>query len=160
MRISMLSGSMRACSMGAANQLPRMARHELVDRIARRNQHGQRQIATPPCPPEPLPKPGHRPRIPSAHDGIERADVDAELERVRRHDTSDLALSERRLNAPPGLRQIATSIRMNRRWVDLIARQPVPEILEHHFDPVAGVAEDQSRDTGAHQILGEPAPQS
>ena len=45
---------------------------------------------------------------------------------------------------------------MNRRRVDLVARQPVAQVLEHHLDAVAGVAKNQSRNSRAHEILGEP----
>jgi hypothetical protein len=101
-----------------------MARHELVDRIARRNQDSERQIAPSPCPAEPLPKPGHRPRISGADDRIERTNVDSELEGIRRDDTTDLSFSKRRFDAPARFRQVTASVCMNRRPESELPRAP------------------------------------
>jgi hypothetical protein len=45
---------------------------------------------------------------------------------------------------------------VNGLWVDVVTAQAVTQILEHDLDPIAAVAEDQGRDTGADQISGEP----
>ena len=61
----------------------------------------------------PLPGRGNRPRISGEHRDIERADVDAELERVGRDDAAHQPLAQPALDLAPPQRQVAAAIAAN-----------------------------------------------
>ena len=67
-------------------------------------------LVAPARPSELLPRRGHRARVAGEDRHVEPADVDAELERVRRDDAEDLAVAQAALDRPPLGRQVAAAI--------------------------------------------------
>ena len=82
-----------------AEEIVGMRRHELIERRAGRDQHRRRGFGAPPGPARLLPHRGDRSRVAGQDRGVQVADVDAELERVRGHDAERLA--RRAARAPP-----------------------------------------------------------
>jgi hypothetical protein len=91
-------------------EVRRVADHELVDGRAARHQHRGRPARPAPGAARALPggRDGARVARPSPH--VERADVDAELERVGRDDRAHGALAQAALDLAPPLRQVAAAI--------------------------------------------------
>ena len=76
------------------------------------------------------------------HADVERADVDAELERVRRDDGAHGAFPQALLDLAPPLRQVAASIAANlllRAW---LAAEVVLQIRRQDFRRQAALRED------------------
>ena len=86
---------------------------ELVERVGRRYKHRSRKAAAPPRAPYLLPRGGDAARIAVQHREAERADVYAELERVRRDDALQRAAAEVGLDFAPLLRQVAAAVAHN-----------------------------------------------
>ena len=93
----------------AVEELVGVAAEELVERVLARDVDGEPAAAAP----------GAAPHLAQRGDGagerhadrrVERADVDAELERVGRHDGEQLARDERRLELAPLLRRVAGAV--------------------------------------------------
>ena len=101
-----------------AEQELRLAREVLVERRARRDEHADALGAAPPGAAEALPRGRDRARVARAHDRVELADVDPELERVRRHDAEDLAFAQPPLDVAPLLGKVAAAVGHDARWVD------------------------------------------
>ncbi len=91
-------------------QILRMLDHILIDWRARRHHNRERSRMTPPRAAGPLPGGGDRTWIPRHHNGIERADIDAQFQRVRRHHRPDLARAQPLLDLATLPRQIAAPI--------------------------------------------------
>src|ERR1019366_4692723 len=97
--------------------------------------------------------PGGRDRsgVSRAYDGIELADVDPELEGVRRDDAQDLTLPEAPLDVAPLLWQVAAPVGDDARRIDAasligatrLRGHRVAKVTEHHLDGVARLPEDQ-----------------
>jgi hypothetical protein len=87
-----------------------VARHVLIERHA--GGHQQRELGSPAAAraPEALPQRRDGARVARADHGIERADVDAELERVGGHHAADVAGAQALLDAAPRLGQVATAV--------------------------------------------------
>ena len=94
----------------AGEQRLRLAHEELVERVVARDEHGEPAPATPGAPP----------LLAQRRDGageadrdraVEQADVDPELERVRRGHAEQLALDEPTLDLAPLLRRVAGAVR-------------------------------------------------
>ena len=75
-------------------EVRRVADDELIERRAARDHHRRRPAGAAAGAPGALPRRGNRPRIAGHHRDVERADVDAELERVGRDDRADGALAQ------------------------------------------------------------------
>ena len=91
----------------------RMPRNELIDRRARRHHHRRRLPRATAGTAGALPRRGDRAGI-TRHDAhIERADVDAELERVGRHDATNLAGAQALLDLAAPQRQVSAAIATN-----------------------------------------------
>ena len=95
--------------------------------------------ARPPCPAEALPCRGDGSRVADANDGIEIPDVDAELQRVRRHHAADRALAQASFDGAPLVRQVAAAIAEDR--VRRYVSSRVPDVLQDHLDRVARAGE-------------------
>ena len=91
-------------------EVRRVADHELVERRARRHHHRRRPARPPPGPAEPLPRRRDRARVARQHRDVERADVDAELERVGRHDAAHGPVAQPFLDLAPPVRQVAAAV--------------------------------------------------
>ena len=84
--------------------------HELIERRARRHQHRRGSAGAAAGAAGPLPRRGDRARIAGHDRRVERADVDAELERAGRHDRPHAALAQAALDLAPAQRQVAAAI--------------------------------------------------
>ena len=83
------------------------------------------------------------PGIAGHHHGIERADIDAELQRVGGDYRADLAVAELALDLAPLLRQITAAIAAHRLARQRPAIAGVLQIRHQHFRREAIVGEDQ-----------------
>ncbi len=90
-------------------ELVRVAAEELVERVLAGDVDGQAAAATARATPH-LPQRRDRPRERHAHGRVERADVDPELERVRRDDREQLAVRQLRLEVAALLRRVARAV--------------------------------------------------
>ena len=91
---------MRASSAPAVEQVLRVARQVLVERVARADQDRDADGSPRrPARPKRCQVAGDGARIADADHGVEVADVDAELERVGGHDAQDLAVAQAVLDA-------------------------------------------------------------
>ena len=114
----------------AREQRVRLAREELVERVVGRDEDRQ----------APLPPAGASPLLAERRDGsrkadrdraVEQADVDPELERVRRGDAEELALDEPSLDLAALLGRVAGAVRREpapRRGVDALGGEAVDEL--------------------------------
>ena len=88
----------------------RVPHHELIDRRARRHHHRRRLPGAAAGAAGALPRRGNRAGIAGHHAHVERADVDAELERVGRDHAAHLPGAQALLDLAPAQRQIAAAI--------------------------------------------------
>ena len=70
----------------------RMTQQILIDRVVAGQQHGEAFVVTPAAAARLLPTAGDRAGIVHQQRDVERADVDAELERVRGRDAAEVAV--------------------------------------------------------------------
>src|SRR5256885_13785128 len=82
----------------------------LIDRRRRGDEERCRQILAPAGAPHLLPRRRHGPRIAEQNGRLERADVDAELQGVRRNDATDGAIAQALLDRAPLRWEIAAAI--------------------------------------------------
>ena len=82
----------------------------LIERRARSHQHGQRCGLPAPRAAGPLPGGRDGPRIAGHHHGIQRADVDAQLQRIGRHHRAEFAVAQLAFDLAPFLGQIAAAV--------------------------------------------------
>ena len=81
-----------------------------LQEVVARNQDGERVLLLPSSPAELLPEGRHRAREPAQHDGVQSADVDAELERGRRDHRPESSVEQLGLDLAPLLRQVARAV--------------------------------------------------
>ena len=91
-------------------ELVGVAAEELVERVLARDVHREPAAAAPRAAPH-LPQRGDRPRERHDDRGVQRADVDAELQRVGRHHAAQLAADQPRLELAALLRRVAGAVR-------------------------------------------------
>ena len=91
-------------------EIRRMPGHELIDRRARRHHHRGRPGRPASSAARALPGGGNRARVAGHDRHIERADVDAELERVGRDHAAHLPFAQALLDLAPAQRQIAAAV--------------------------------------------------
>ena len=97
-------------------------RHVLAERRRRRHDRRERQVVAATRAPHLLPRARERARIARQHRRIQPADIDAQLQRVRRHDAADAALAQPALDCTPLVRQIAAAVALDGRRADVGAR--------------------------------------
>src|SRR5690606_9778001 len=87
----------------------------LIQRVAacHHERHGAPMPAA--CASRLLPSARHRARVAVQDAGLQLADIDAELQRVRADDPADLAAPQPALDLAPQLRQVSAAIAANRR---------------------------------------------
>ena len=94
-------------------EVTRISDDELIERRAARHHDRRRSTGAPAGSAGSLPCCRDRAWIAGHDRHVERADVDAKLERVRRHDRTDRALAQSLLDLTPPHRQIAAAIAAN-----------------------------------------------
>ena len=126
-----------------------LAHEVLVERVVGGDEHRKAVSAAAGAPPL-LAKAGHGPREADRDDAVQRADVDAELERVGRAHAEQLAREEPLLDLAPLRRGVAGSIRREERTVtEALGGQPVDQLRG-----AAALGEDERPLALGHQ-LGE-----
>ena len=133
----------------------RLAHEVLVERVLRRDENR-----------EAVPAPaGAAPLLAQARDrageadgdrAVEQADVDAELERVRRGDAEQLALDEPPLDVAPLRRRVARAVRrepLRRRGVDAVRRHAVDQL-----GLLAALREADRAQVALHELRHAAAP--
>jgi hypothetical protein len=96
----------------------------LIDGRRGRDEERGRKVLTPPRAAHLLPRRRDGAGIAEEHRGLQRADVDAELERIRGYDAADGPIAEAALDRAPLGRQIATAVAADQvRW-PLWLREP------------------------------------
>ena len=97
-----------------------IADNELIERRAAGDEHGRRPTAPSSRTSGSLPRGGDRPGVTGHDTDVERADVDAELQRVGRDDRAHAPLAQPFFNLAAALRQVTTAIAPNlilRAWL-------------------------------------------
>ena len=122
-----LSGLISACSGDASKKYDGIADDELIDRRAARDEHRRRSRRPAAGAAGALPRRGNRARIPGHDRHVERADVDAELQRVGRDDRAHHAVAQAALDLAAAVRQVAAAIAADHVGR---ARRPVKRILQ------------------------------
>ena len=105
----------------AVEEVLRVVDHVLVDRRAGGDEDRHRGLVAATGPADLLPRRGDGARVAGEDRHVEAADVDAQLERVRRDDAEDLAVAQAALDRPPLRRQVAAAVATDPR--------PRPELL-------------------------------
>ena len=106
----------------------------LVDRRARCDEDGDAGALPPAGPAELLPRGGHRTRVAGQDRDVEAADVDAQLERVGRDDTEDLAVAQPALDRSAFGRQVAAAIAPDAAVRPIALAQRLPQAREQQLD--------------------------
>ena len=128
-----------------------MVHEVLVERIVLRHQHREGVPVPAPGSPGLLPHGGARARVAGQHGGVERADVDAELEGVRRRDREQLAVGQLPLELPTILGQVAGSVRLDPRALLRVAHVATRELGQQ----LRGSSRPGEAD-GADVVLDQP----
>src|SRR5882672_7296109 len=96
-----------------AEEIVRMSHDELIEWSRRSHQHGAGASAAASGAPGALPRGGDRAGVAGHDDGIERADVNAELERAGRDHAANFSVSEAAFDFAPLVRQVAAAVAAN-----------------------------------------------
>ena len=143
----------------AVEELVGMAAEELVERVLARDVDREALAAAPrPAPHLAQARDGSRKR--RAHRGVQLADVDPELERVRRDHRQQLSRRQPALDVAPLLRRVAGAVRSDPRGklaaADLL--EPHPDEALDQLDPAAAAQEanrpQPAPDELRHELCG------
>ena len=140
-----------------AEEILGIAHDELIDGRAGGDEHGRRSTGTAARAPRALPGRGDRARIAGHHGHVERADVDAELERVGRHDAAHVPAAQPALDLAASERQIAAAIPANHVGRPRRARKRVLQIRRQDLRRETALREDDHLQA-ALQELDRDAP--
>ena len=125
-------------------EIRRVAHDELIDRRAARDEHGRRSRRAPAGAAGALPGRGDRAGIAGHHRDVERADVDAELERVGGNDGAHLTLAQPALDFAAAIRQVAATIAADRHRPRPAGPETHPSDTSSGSRPPAGSARRES----------------
>ena len=137
----------------APEKIIRMLHDKLVERRRRRHQHRARTSAAPPRAPGALPCGRNRARISRHHGGIERADVDAQFQRVCRHHAANAPFAQAALDFAPLARQISAAIAAHRFRLPGLRGIRLLQIGEQHFRVQAAVRKHDRLQFSRQQFL-------
>ncbi len=143
------------CLHRALEELVRVAAEELVQRVLAGHVDREAAAAAARAAPH-LAQRGHRARERHAHGGVERADVDPQLQRVRRHHAEQLAVDEPLLELAPLLRRVAGPVGRDPLGQLLVALVAQPQLGEagDQLDRLARLHE-HDRPRALHHQLGQ-----
>ena len=149
----------------ASQEAVGLAHEVLVERVLAGHQHG---VAVPgPAGPAPaLAQAGYRAREAGDERDVQAAHVDAQLERLRRHDGVELVGEQAPLDVPPLLRGVARAVRLHplRRAAPAAVLQAAAHVAVDQFRRLARRGEADHPRSGQHTLrrhvarLGERAP--
>ena len=136
-----------------AEEIVRVADDELIERRRGSDQHGAGAARAAAGAAGALPGRSDRAGIAGEHGGVERADVDAELERAGRDHTANAALAEAALDLASFTGEVAAAIAANRlrlrrrMWIGLF------EISQQEFRVQAAVGENNGLQVAFQKFL-------
>ncbi|CAB4776278.1 unannotated protein [freshwater metagenome] len=113
----------------AFEQRPRMSHEPLIELVVARHHHGQGWLPVTADPADLLPRRGDGAREPVDDAGVERADVDTELERRRGDHGPEVAVGECVLDLASFVGQVSRTVRAH----ELGARRRAPLHLGRHY---------------------------
>ncbi len=131
-----------------------MLHDELIERRGRRHQHSARSPAAPPGAARALPRGRDRSGISRHHARIERADVDAQLQRIRRDHAANAAFAQAALDLAPLARQIAAAIAANRLGLPRLRAIRLLQIREQHLGVQPAIGEHDRLQLARKKFLG------
>ena len=138
---------------GALEEVLGMIDNVLVERGRSGHQDRDRGSLPATGAPRALPCGGDRTRVSGQHHGVERTDIDAELQRIGRDDTEYLPIAHLPFNFAPLPGQIATAIApdtgLSARW----ATSRLLEISCQHFGGQAAVGEHERLATPLEEVF-------
>ena len=136
-----------------------MRGEELVDRRGGADERREARAGAPTGAAHLLPGRGDRPRIADAERGIQPTDVDAELERIRRHDAADTAIAQALLDLVALVRQVAAAVAADR--VGCRGRlERLAEVAGQDLDRRPRAGEGDRLHAAADEPLGDVLPVS
>src|SRR6266404_3109473 len=136
-----------------AKKIVGMAHDKLIERRRGGYQHGARASAAASGAPGALPRGGNRARVTGHDDGIERAHVNAKLERARGNHATNFSVPEAAFDLAPLVWQVAAAVAANvsrfsrRLWIGLL------QISEKDFRVQAGIREDHGLQIAIQEFL-------
>ena len=136
-------------------QVLRMGDHELVEGGARAHQDRERGLAPPARAAHLLPRAGDRPGIPHQDRGGELADVDAELQGVRRRDRPQGAAAEPRFDPPALAREVPGPVAADRSGVPSLPAGILLEIRRQQLRAEARARKEDRLDPPRQQLPGD-----
>ena len=137
----------------AAEKIIRMLHDELIERRRGSDQHGAGASAAAPGAAGALPSGGNRSGIARHDRGVERADVDAQLQRVRRNHAANAAFAQAVLDFAALAGEIASAIAANGGRLSRRRRICLLQIGEQHFRVQARVGEHDGLQVALQEFL-------
>ena len=138
-------------------EVRRIPDDKLIERGAARHEHRGRSATAASGASGPLPGGRDRAGIAGHHAHVERADIDAELQRIGRDDGADAAFAQALLDFAPPLRQVAAAIAAN-----LLARARRPlevifQIRRQELGRQAALRKDNRLQAALEELAGDAA---
>src|SRR5713226_1501489 len=134
-----------------AKEIVRMANNELIERRGRSYQHGARASAAPASAAGALPGGGDGAGVAGHDHGVERTDVNAELQSTGGNDASNFSVAEAAFDFAALVRQVAAAIAANGFRFSRQVRIRLLQIGEKNF----GVQTRIGKDHGLHIVFQE-----
>ena len=145
-------GSITAASGGLLEEIVRVVDQVLVERVVLGDEDRERVAVPSPGASRLLPHRRAGSRVAGEHRGVERADVDPELQRARRGDREEVAVGELAFDLPPVLGEVACSVALDARAGLRLGHVPPGELGEQ----LGGAPRPREPDR-ANVAVGEPA---
>ena len=133
-----------------------MGRQELVDRCRRADERRQARPAATAGATHLLPGRGDRARVADADRGVEGADVDAELERIRGDHAAHATVPQAGLDRVPLVRQVAAAIAADRVRMARRGSERLAQVAGEHLDRGPRPGEGDRLDATADEPLRQP----
>jgi hypothetical protein len=144
-----IRGVDHGCLGRPVEQVGRVLHQVLVERVVLRNEHRERRRRPPPGPPGLLPHRGSRPRVADENGGVEGADVDPQLQRVRGRDGDQLVARELALELAAVLWQVAGPVGLD------LALELAGQLAARELGQELGGAPGPREPDRFHALLGQ-----
>ena len=135
----------------AAEKVVGVLRHKLIERSTRGHEYRRRGPIAPPRAARALPGGSDGARVGSEHGDVERADVNAELERVRRDHAQQAPLAQIALDGAPLERQVTATIPAYSLRDSGRSRKILPQVSHQDFRGQARIRKDDGLESPAHE---------
>ena len=140
----------------APKKIIRVLHDKLIERRGRRHHHRARRSIPAPGPPGSLPRRRDRSRVSSHHAGVERSDVDAQFQRVRRYHAAHPPFTQTALDFPALSRQISAAISSNGLGLPGLRTIVLLQIRQQNLGVQPAVREHNRLQFAAQQLLRHP----